>query len=126
MISILIPSGILLAVYWLRYFLAERKKGIPAIVPLAFTCLFIPKINLMDVNRMYSAAGIRTDDLLALVLMAAALRDAFAYKNRYVRWGVGFLAAMTAAGLVSAWTGIRNGYDNDIAFAILSMIRKYE
>ena len=49
MISILIPSGILLAVYWARVILDRVKSGkkIPWIVPLAFTCLFIPKINLI-------------------------------------------------------------------------------
>ena len=62
MISILVPSGILLAVYWARYLLDRFRYGkhVPVIVPLAFTCLFIPKINLINVNRMYSTAGIRT------------------------------------------------------------------
>ena len=75
MISILIPSGIMLTVYWARYFLSERKKGIPWTVPLVFTCLFIPKLNLIGINRTYSTAGIRTDDLLTLALLIVALRD---------------------------------------------------
>ncbi len=81
MISILIPGGILLAVYWARYFLAEHRKGIPLTVPLVFTCLFIPKLNLLEVNHLYSTAGIRTDDLLTLVLLVIALRDSYTYRN---------------------------------------------
>ena len=55
MISILVPSGILLAVYWARYFVNRYKYGkrVPFLIPLAFTCLFIPKINLIEVNRTY-------------------------------------------------------------------------
>ena len=128
MISILIPSGILLAVYWARYFVDRYKHGkrVPLLVPLAFTCLFIPKINLMEVNRTYSTAGIRTDDLMILIMLFISVRDAVTYRNRYVRWGIGFLAALTGASLISMMTGIRNGYDNDILFSILSILRKYE
>ncbi len=128
MISILIPSGILLAVYWARVILDRVKSGkkIPWIVPLAFTCLFIPKINLISVNRTYSTAGIRTDDILIVVMLIIAVRDAFTYKNKYIKWGLGFLAALTAASLASMMTGIQNGLANDVSFSILSIIRKYE
>lgn len=128
MISILIPSGILLAVYWARVILDRVKSGkkIPWIVPLAFTCLFIPKINIFNINRMYSTAGIRMDDLLTVVLLVMALREGFTYKNKYIKWGLGFLAALTAASLVSMMTGIQNGLENDVPFSILSIIRKYE
>ena len=113
MISILVPSGILLAIYWARYFADRYKHGkrVPLLVPLAFTCLFIPKINLMEVNRTYSTAGIRTDDLMILIMLVISLREAYTYRNRYIRWGIGFLAAITGAGLVSMMTGITNGYE---------------
>ncbi len=126
MISILIPSGILLAVYWARFFLTEHKKGIPLTVPLAFTCLFIPKLNLVGVNSVYSTAGIRTDDFLTLVLLIIALRDSFTYKNRYIRWGLGFLAALTVSSLVSLAVGRAGGYENPVLFSILSIARKFE
>ena len=126
MISILIPSGIMLAVYWARYFLAEHRKGIPLTVPLVFTCLFIPKLNLLEVNHVYSTAGIRTDDLLTLVLLIIALRDSYTYKNKYIKWGIGFLAALTVANLISLITGRAGGYENNILFSILTIARKYE
>ena len=126
-ISILIPTGILLAVYWIRYFVTERKKGVSFLLPLVFTCLFIPKLNLIRVNRIhYNTAGIRPDDILTLVLFLAALKDKRTWKNRYIRWGIGFLAALTAANLVSMFTGRANGYDNGVLFSILSIVRKYE
>ena len=125
--SILIPAGILLAVYWTRYFATERKKGVSFLLPLVFTCLFIPKLNLIRVNRIhYNTAGIRPDDLLTLILFLAALKDKRTWKNRYIRWGIGFLAALTAANLVSMFTGRANGYDNGVLFSILSIVRKYE
>ena len=128
MISILIPSGILLAVYWARYFLVRYKKGqkIPLSVPLAFTCLFIPKVNLINVNRTYSTAGIRTDDLLIVALLIIALREAYTYRNKYIKWGIGFLAALTVSSMVSMWTGRAGGYDNNILFSVLSALRKVE
>lgn len=125
-ISILIPAGIMLAVYWIRYFGTERKKGIPFSVPLLFTCLFIPKLNLIRVNRTYNTAGIRPDDLLTLVLFLIALRDTRTWKNKYIRWGLVFLAALSAANLVSMFIGRANGYDNAVLFSILSIARKYE
>ena len=125
-ISILIPAGILLAVYWIRYFGTERKKGIPLSVPLLFTCLFIPKLNLIRVNRTYNTAGIRPDDILTLVLLVVALRDTRTWKNKYIRWGLRFLIVLSAANLVSMFVGRANGYDNAVLFSILSIARKYE
>ena len=125
-ISILIPAGILLAVYWIRYFGVERKKGIPLSVPLLFTCLFIPKLNLIRVNRTYNTAGIRPDDILTLVLLLVALRDTRTWKNKYIRWGLGFLAALTVANLISMFVGRTNGYDNAVLFSVLSIARKFE
>ena len=126
MISILIPSGIMLTVYWARYFLSERKKGIPWTVPLVFTCLFIPKLNLIGINRTYSTAGIRTDDLLTLALLIVALRDSYSYRNKYIKWGLGFLAALSAASVVSMIVGRAGGYENNILFSILAIARKFE
>ena len=126
-ISILIPTGILLAVYWIRYFGTERKKGIPWMVPLIFTCLFIPKLNLIRVNRIhYNTAGIRLDDILTLILFLAALRDSHTWKNKYIKWGLGFLAALSAANLVSMFAGRANGFDNAVLFSVFSIVRKFE
>ena len=128
MVSILIPSGICLAVYWARFFLLKYRAGrkLPWILPLAFTCLFIPKVTLMQVNPDHSMAGIRTDDILALVMLAVSLRDARTYRNRKILIGIGFLLALSAASLVSMFTGRAMGYDNAVPFSILTILRKYE
>ena len=126
MVSILIPAGILLALYWGRYFGRQRKQGVPLTVPLAFTCLFIPKINLFGIGDVHNPAGFRADDFLALLLLIIAIRDAHTWKDRRIRWGIGFLIALTAAGLVSMLLGRANGYENHVLFSILSIIRKYE
>lgn len=126
MVSILIPSGVLLALYWGRYFGWQRKKGVPLTVPLAFTCLFIPKINLFGIGDVHNPAGFRADDFLALLLLIIAIRDAHTWKDRRIRWGIGFLIALTAAGLVSMLLGRANGFENHVLFSILSIIRKYE
>ena len=125
-ISILIPSGILLAVYWANYFFKDRKKGVPLSVPLAFTCLFIPKVNLIHVNRTYSTAGIRTDDLLALLLLIVAVRDACTYKNKHIWRGIILLIILTAANMVSIIVGLTSGLENAIPYCFLPIIRRYE
>ncbi len=125
-ISILIPAGILLAVYWIRYFGTEWKKGTPLSVPMLFTCLFIPKLNLIGINRTYNTAGIRPDDILTLILFLVVLRDTRTWKNRYIKWGLIFLVTLSIANLVSMFIGRANGYDNAVLFSILSIIRKYE
>ena len=128
MISILIPTGVLLALYWARFFLMKFRQGkkLPWILPLAFTCLFIPKITLIQVNPDHSMAGIRTDDLLALVMLIVSVLDVRTWKNKRILAGVGFLGALTAASIVSVLCGRGMGYDNAILFSIMSMIRKFE
>lgn len=126
MVSILIPAGILLALYWGRYLGWQRKKGVPLTVPLAYTCLFIPKVNLFNVNPVYSTAGIRTDDFLALILLIVAIRDVHTWKDKRIRWGIGILIALTIVSVIGLITGRANGYDNEVLYAILSMIREYE
>ena len=77
MISILIPSGIMLAVYWARYFLAEHRKGIPLTVPLVFTCLFIPKLNLLEVKHKdvldQLKQGVVNDDIKKILAEEASV-----------------------------------------------------
>ena len=126
MVSILIPAGVLLALYWGRYFGWQRKKGVPLTVPLAFTCLFIPKINLFGIGDVHNPAGFRADDFLALLMLIIAIRDVHTWKDKRIRWGIGFLIALTAAGLVSMLLGRANGFENHVLFSILSIIRKYE
>ena len=126
MISILIPSGILLAAYWGLYLGRGRKTGVPVIVPLVFTCLVIPKVNLITVNPAYSTAGIRIDDLLALVLLGISVRDAATWKNRHIRVGLIFLTALTAVGILGMIAGRANGLENNTLFAVLVWIRKFE
>lgn len=128
MISILIPSGICLAVYWARYLwnTFKLKKRVSLLVPLAFTCLFIPKVTLMQINPDHSMAGIRTDDILALVMLAAAVIDARNRKNRKILWGIAFLGALTVSNLISLMVGQAFGYENSVKFSIFSIIRKYE
>ena len=128
MISILIPTGILLALYWGRFLLLKYRRGkaVSWLVPLAFTCLFIPKITLIQVNPDHSMAGIRTDDLLALVMLIIAVTDKRTWKDRRILAGIGFLGALTAAGIVSVLCGRGMGYDNAVLFSVMSMIRKFE
>ena len=128
MMSILIPGGILPAVYWARFFVLKYKRGkkIPLLLPLLFTCLFIPKITLLHVNPDHSMAGIRTDDLLALVMLIVSLRDAQTWKNRHILWGIGFLLAISASNLVSVFCGRAMGYDNAILFSVMFILRRFE
>lgn len=128
MMSILIPSGVFLAIYWVRFFLLKNKYGkkIPLILPLAFTCLFIPKINLLQVNPDHSMAGIRTDDVLTLIMLLVSLRDAAVWKNKKILVGVGFLLALSVSNLISMFVGRSMGYDNAIPFSVMFILRRYE
>ena len=128
MMSILIPSGVFLAAYWVRYFLLTAKQGrkLPLILPLAFTCLFIPKINLLQVNPDHSMAGIRMDDILTLVMLLISLRDAHVWKNRKILTGVGILLALSVSNLISVFVGRSMGYDNAIPFSVMFILRRYE
>ena len=128
MMSILIPSGVFLAIYWARYFWLTRKQGkkLPLILPLAFTCLFIPKINLIQVNPDHSMAGIRADDILAFVMLVISIRDAYVWKNKKILTGLGFLLALSVSNFISIFVGRSMGYDNAIPFSILFILRRFE
>ena len=128
MMSILIPTGVFLAAYWIRYFLLTTKYGrkLPLILPLAFTCLFIPKITLMQVNPDHSMAGIRTDDILTLIMLLIAIRDAYTWKNKRVLIGLGLLLALSVSNFISIFVGRSMGYDNAIPFSILFILRRFE
>ena len=128
MISILVPTVGLLILYWGWFFFRRFKQGqkLSLILPLAFTCLFIPKINLIQVNPDHSMAGIRTDDLLALVMVIAAVFDRRTWKDRRILIGLGFLGALSLACLISVFVGRGMGYDNAIPFSILSILRRFE
>ena len=128
MMSILIPSGVFLAAYWVRYYLLTTKYGrkLPLILPLAFTCLFIPKITLIQINPDHSMAGIRTDDILTLVMLLISLRDAYTWKNKKVLVGLGLLLALSVSNFVAIFVGRSMGYDNAIPFSILFILRRFE
>ena len=128
MISILVPTFALLGLYWAWFFFRKFKQGkkLSFILPLAFTCLFIPKINLIQVNPDHSMAGIRTDDLLALVMVLTAVVDRRTWKDRRVLIGLGFLGALSLACLISVFCGRGMGYDNAVPFSILSILRRFE
>lgn len=128
MMSILVPTGVFLAAYWVRYFLLTTKYGrkLPLILPLAFTCLFIPKITLLQINPDHSMAGIRTDDILTLVMLLISLRDAYTWKNRKVLIGLGLLLALSVSNFISIFVGRSMGYDNAIPFSILFILRRFE
>ena len=124
MISIVPISGGLLLLYWLYYFIRKRKD-VPISVPILFTCLFLPKVNLLKISTQ-STAGIRVDDLLALVLLVIAVTDRETWKNRTVRYGIVFLAVLSVLNLGSLLSGRLQGYDNNVLFSILAVIRKFE
>ncbi len=124
MISIIPISGGLLLLYWLRYFFLKRKD-VPLAVPILFTCLFIPKLNLIKISTL-STAGIRVDDLLALILLVIAVRDRETWKNRTVRLGIVLLLILSVLNLASLVSGRLQGYGNNILFSILTVIRKFE
>ena len=128
MVSILIPSSVFLVIYWARYFLLTKKQGkkLPLILPLAFTCLFIPKVNLIQVNPDHSMAGIRTDDVLAFLMLVIALRDAHTWKNRKVLTGLAFLLALSVSNFISIFVGRSMGFNNAIPFSILFILRRFE
>lgn len=128
MMSILIPTGVFLAAYWVRYYLLTTKYGrkLPLILPLAFTCLFIPKITLMQINPDHSMAGIRTDDILTLIMLLVSIRDAYTWKNKRVLIGLGLLLALSVSNFIAVFVGRSMGYDNAIPFSILFILRRFE
>lgn len=124
MISIIDISGVLLVLYWLRYFVRKRKE-LPLAVPILFTCFYLPKLNLIQVSTL-STAGIRIDDFLALILLVVAIMDPATYRNRAVKWGFRMLLVLSAANLLSVFVGRLGGYDNQILLSILMVVRKFE
>ena len=124
MIPITPISGGLLLLYWLRWLLRKRKD-LPLTVPILFTCLFLPKLNLIEIS-VQSTAGIRIDDLLALLLLVIAVTDRETWKNRIVRYGVLFLLILSVLNLGSLVSGRLQGYHNNVLFSILTVARKFE
>ena len=124
MIPITPISGGLLLLYWLRWLLRKRKDQ-PLAVPILFTCLFIPKLNLLKIS-VQSTAGIRADDLLALILLVIAVTDRETWKNKIVRYGVMFLTLLSVLNLASLFSGRLQGYSNNILFSLLTVLRKFE
>ncbi len=124
LISIVSISLVLLGVYWLRWIIWKRKE-IPLVVPILFTCFFLPKINLIQVSSL-STAGIRIDDFLAVVLLLIAVMDPATYRNKAIRWGVWMLLLLSAVNLLSVFVGRLRGYDNQILLSVLMVIRKFE
>ena len=99
MIPIIPLSGALLLAYWVRWIFWKRKEQ-PIAVPVLVTCFFLPKINLLKVSSL-STAGIRADDLLALVLLLAAVMDPATYRNKAVKWGFRILLVLSAIVLLN-------------------------
>lgn len=124
LISIVTLSLVMLGVYWLRWIIWKRKE-IPLVVPILFTCFFLPKINLIQVSAL-STAGIRIDDFLALVLLLVAIMDPATYRNRVIKWGLRMLVLLSVVNLLSVVVGRLKGYDNQILLSILMVIRKFE
>ena len=124
MIPIIPLSGALLLAYWVRWIFWKRKEQ-PVAVPVLVTCFFLPKINLLKVSSL-STAGIRADDLLALVLLLAAVMDPATYRNKAVKWGFRILLVLSAVNLLSVVAGRMYGYDNQILLSVMMVIRKFE
>ena len=124
LISIVDLSLVLLGIYWLRWIIWKRKE-IPLVVPILFTCFFLPKINLIQVSAL-STAGIRADDILALVLLLVAIMDPATYRNRAVKWGTLVLILLSCVNLLSVFFGRMQGYGNQVLLSILMVIRKFE
>ncbi len=124
MISIIDISGVLLALYWLR-FLVWKRKELPLVIPILFTCVYLPKLNLIQVSSL-STAGIRIDDFLALLLLIVAVMDPATYRNRAVKWGFRMLLLLSVVNLLSVIVGRLKGYDNQVLLSVLMVIRKFE
>ena len=124
MISIILLSGAMLLLYWIRYIIWKRKEQ-PLAVPILFTCFFLPKINLLKVSAI-STAGIRVDDFLALALLILTATDSRTWKNKHIRRGILFLIALSAVSLLSVVLSRIRGYDNQILLSILIVIRRFE
>ncbi len=124
MISMIPLSAGLLGAYWIRWLIWKRKE-LPIVIPILFTCFFLPKLNLMRVSSL-STAGIRVDDFLALILLFVAIMDPATFRNRHIRRGVAMLIILAALNLLSFVIGRIRGYDNQILISIMMVIRKFE
>ena len=124
MISMIPLSAGLLGLYWLRWLIWKRKE-LPIVIPILFTCFFLPKLNLMQVSTL-STAGIRVDDFLALVLLMIAVMDPATFRNKHIRRGVGMLIVLAVLNLLSVFIGRIRGYDNQILLSVMMVIRKFE
>ena len=124
MIYIGYVSGAMLALYWLRYLIFKRKEQ-PFALPVLFTCLFLPKLKLVEISDL-TTAGIRPDDFLALLLLLIAIMDPDTYRNKHVKRGILLLIALSVLNLGSVLVGRMNGYNNNILLSILMVVRKFE
>ena len=124
LISIVDLSLVLLGIYWLRWIIWKRKE-IPFVVPILFTCFFLPKLNLISVSEL-STAGIRIDDFLALILLLVAIMDPATYRNKAIKWGTLVLILLSVVNLLSVFFGRMQGYENQVLLSVLMVIRKFE
>lgn len=124
MISIFPFSYVLLGLYWVRWLIWKRKE-LPLVVPVLFTCFFMPKQNLMMVSYL-STAGLRVDDFLTLILLIVAIMDPATYRNKAVRWGFGMLIVLSVVNLLSVFVGRLLGYGNQLLLPFLMVARKFE
>ena len=124
MISIIPVGFALIGLYWLRWVIWKRKE-LPIVIPILFTCFFLPKINLIKVSTL-STAGIRIDDFLTLLLLLIAIMDPATYRHKAVKWGVRILLLLSVVNLLSVFVGRMKGYDNSILHSILMVVRKFE
>ena len=108
MIYIGYVSGAMLALYWLRYLIFKRKEQ-PFALPVLFTCLFLPKLKLVEISDL-TTAGIRPDDFLALLLLLIAIMDPDTYRNKHVKRGILLLIALSVLNLGSVLVGRMNGW----------------
>lgn len=116
-------SIILVIVYWFCYFVKHGMSSI--IVPLFFTLMFIPKINLLQISSI-STTGIRIDDFIALILLLNAILHSYTYKNSKIKWGINILLLISLSNLLSVFVGVIKGYDNRIFFSIMVILRRVE
>lgn len=116
--------GAFLALYWLRWIIFKRKEQ-PIVLPILFTCLFIPKMKLVEISDL-TTAGIRPDDFLALVLLIIAIMDPATYRDKHIRRGILLLIALSAVNILSVLIGRMNGYGNNLMLSILMVVRKFE
>ena len=124
MLSIIPVGAALIGLYWLRW-IGWKRKELPLVIPILFTCFFLPKINLIKVSTL-STAGIRIDDFLTLLLLLIAVMDPASYRHKVVKWSLRMMLLLSVVNLLSVFVGRIKGYDNSILHAILMVARKFE